>query len=79
LDGTGRSRLLESDQGPPRALGYVVDMNESPPVTIVYDPGEDGPIVASIPEVHGAHGHGRTCEEAQGERDRRKAEATHSA
>jgi hypothetical protein len=42
LDGTGRSRLLESDQGPPRALGYGVDMGESLRVTIVYEPGEDG-------------------------------------
>ena len=54
-------------------------MCESLRVTIVYDPGEDGPIVASIPEVHGAHGHGRTREEARGERDRRKADATPSA
>ena len=53
-------------------------MSESPPVTIVYDPGEDGPIVASIPEVHGAHGQGRTREETPGERNRRKADATHS-
>jgi predicted RNase H-like HicB family nuclease len=53
-------------------------MGESLRVTIVYEPGEDGSIVASIPEVHGAHGQGRTREEARGERDRREAEATHS-
>jgi predicted RNase H-like HicB family nuclease len=46
-------------------------------VTIVHEPGEDGSIVVSIPEVHSAHGQGRTCEEARGERDR--TEATHSA
>jgi predicted RNase H-like HicB family nuclease len=54
-------------------------VSESLRVTIVYQPGEDGPIVASIPEVHGAHGQARTREEARGERDRREAEATHSA
>jgi len=53
-------------------------MGESLRVTIVCEPGEDGPIVASIPEVHRAHGQGRTREEAPGERDRRKPEATHS-
>jgi hypothetical protein len=47
-------------------------------VTIVCEPGKDGPIVASIPEVHRAHGQGRT-REVPGERDRTKAEATHSA
>ena len=52
-------------------------MGESLRVTIVCEPGEDGSIVASIPEVHSAHGKGR--EEARGERDRREAEATHSA
>jgi hypothetical protein len=31
-------------------------MGESLRVTIVYEPGEDGSIVASIPEVHSAHG-----------------------
>jgi predicted RNase H-like HicB family nuclease len=54
-------------------------MGESPRVTIVCEAGEDGPSVAWIPEVHRAHGQGRTREEALGERDRRKAEATHSA
>lgn len=53
-------------------------MGESLRVTIVYEPGEDSSIVASIPEVHSAHGQGRTREEARGERDRREAEATHS-
>ncbi len=54
-------------------------MGESRRVTIVCEPGEVGPMVASIPEVHFANGQGRTREEAPGERDRRKAEATHSA
>jgi predicted RNase H-like HicB family nuclease len=54
-------------------------MGESLRVTIVYEPGEDGSIVASIPEVRGAHGQRRTREEARGERDRTEAEATHSA
>ena len=54
-------------------------MGESMGVTIVCEPGEDGPIVGSIPEVHRSHRQGRTREEAPGERDRRNAEATHSA
>ena len=54
-------------------------MGESLRVTIVCEPGEDGPIVASIPEVHRAHGQGRTREEARSEGDRRRAGATHSA
>ena len=54
-------------------------MGESLRVTKVYERGEDGSIVSSIPEVHSAHGQGRTREEARGERDRREAEATHSA
>ena len=37
-------------------------MGESRRVTIVYEPGEDGSIVASIPEVRSAHGQGRTRE-----------------
>ena len=53
-------------------------MGESLSVTIVREPGEDGSIVASIPEVHFVHGQGRTREEAPGERNR-KADATHSA
>ena len=54
-------------------------MGESLRVTIVCEPGEDSTIVASIPEVRRAHGQECTREEAPGERDRRKAEATHSA
>ena len=54
-------------------------MGESLRGTIVCEPGEDGPIVGSTPEARFAHGQGRTREEAPGERDRRKAEATHSA
>ena len=53
-------------------------MGESLRVTIVCEPGEDGPSAAWIPEVQRAHGQGRTREEAPGERHRRKAEATHS-
>ena len=52
---------------------------ESLSVTIVREPGEDGSIVASIREIHFVHGQGRTREEAPGERDRRRAEATHTA
>ena len=40
-------------------------MSESLQVTIVYEEGEDGWIVASIPEVPGAHSQGRTRDEAR--------------
>jgi predicted RNase H-like HicB family nuclease len=37
-------------------------MSESLPVTIVFEQGDEGWIVASIPEVPGAHSQGRTRE-----------------
>ena len=40
-------------------------MSESLQVTIVYEDGDDGWIVASIPEVPGANSQGRTREEAR--------------
>jgi predicted RNase H-like HicB family nuclease len=40
-------------------------VSESLHVTIVYEPGDDGWIVASIPEVPGAHSQGQTREEAR--------------
>jgi predicted RNase H-like HicB family nuclease len=40
-------------------------MSESLRVTIVFEQGDDGWIVASIPEVSGAHSQGRTREEAR--------------
>lgn len=40
-------------------------MSESLRVTIVYEQGEDDWIVASIPEVPGAHSQGKTREDAK--------------
>jgi predicted RNase H-like HicB family nuclease len=40
-------------------------MSESLQVTIVYEQGEEGWVVASIPEVPGAHSQGRTRAEAR--------------
>lgn len=40
-------------------------MSESLRVTIVFEEGEDGWVVASIPEVPGANSQGRTREEAR--------------
>jgi len=40
-------------------------MSESLQVTIDFEEGEDGWVVASIPEVPGAHRQGRTHEEAR--------------
>jgi predicted RNase H-like HicB family nuclease len=40
-------------------------VSESLHLTIVYEPGESDLIIASIPEVPGAHSQGRTREEAR--------------
>jgi predicted RNase H-like HicB family nuclease len=40
-------------------------MSESLSLTIVYEAGVSGWIVASIPEVHGAHSQGKTREETR--------------
>ena len=40
-------------------------MSEPLHLTIVYEDGEDGWIVASVPEVPGVHSQGRTREEAR--------------
>jgi antitoxin HicB len=40
-------------------------VSESLQLTIVYESGEDGWIVASIPEVPGVHSQGKTREEAR--------------
>jgi hypothetical protein len=40
-------------------------MSEPLHLTIVYEDGEDGWIVASIPEIKGVHSQGRTREEAR--------------
>jgi predicted RNase H-like HicB family nuclease len=48
-----------------RRCGTVFVVSESLQVTIVFEEGEDGWIVASIPEVPGAHSQGRTREEAR--------------
>jgi hypothetical protein len=40
-------------------------VSESLDLTIVYEDGEDGWVVASIPEVKGVHSQGRTREEAR--------------
>lgn len=40
-------------------------MSTSLKLTIVFESGDDGWIVASVPEVPGAHSQGRTREEAR--------------
>ena len=40
-------------------------MSEQLDLTIVYEPGEDGWVIASIPEVAGVFSQGRTREEAR--------------
>jgi predicted RNase H-like HicB family nuclease len=45
--------------------GTVSRVSESLRLTIVYEPGEDGWVIASIPEVPGANSQGQTREEAR--------------
>ncbi|MGB2709927.1 MAG: type II toxin-antitoxin system HicB family antitoxin [Conexibacter sp.] len=64
---------MRSDQGGsgpirailPNARGIVRSMANELDLTIVYEPGEDGWIVASIPEVAGVFSQGRTRDEAR--------------
>jgi len=46
-------------------MATVSAMSESLQMTIVFEQGEDGWIVASIPEVPGAPSQGKTREEAR--------------
>jgi predicted RNase H-like HicB family nuclease len=48
-----------------RTRGIVCRMSEQLDLTIVYEPGEDGGVIASIPEVAGVFSQGRTREEAR--------------
>jgi predicted RNase H-like HicB family nuclease len=45
--------------------GTVPLVSQSLRLTIVYEPGEEGWVIASIPEVPGAHSQGQTREEAR--------------
>jgi predicted RNase H-like HicB family nuclease len=63
LEAKVERRKKLADRRPP--IGYFSAMSESLQVTIVYEQGEDGWIVASIPEVPGAHSQGQTREEAR--------------
>lgn len=48
--------------GPPR---YAESVSEPLHLTILFDEDEDGWIVASVPEVPGAHSQGKTQDEAR--------------
>lgn len=45
--------------------GSVAGVTDSLRLTIVYERGEDGWVLASVPEVPGTHTQGRTREEAR--------------
>ncbi len=45
--------------------GYRIHMSDSLQLTIVYEEGEDGWIISSIPEVPGTMSQGRTRQEAR--------------
>lgn len=55
--------LAEMDRASLR--GILDGVSEHVDLTIVYEPGEDGWVIASIPEVNGVFSQGRTREEAR--------------
>jgi predicted RNase H-like HicB family nuclease len=59
-DGSGSIRAVLRISG-----GIVLPVVRELDLTIVYEPGEDGLIIASIPEVAGVFSQGRTREEAR--------------
>ena len=69
VEGAGKGRAQRAGHGEASrrcALSVTLSvMSESLQLTIVYEQGDDGWIVASIPEVPGAHSQGRTREEAR--------------
>lgn len=74
VDANDGVRQLSADHGRvrrsltpsrPSPSATVPSMSEPLQVTIVYEPGDDGWIVASIPEVPGALSQGQTREEAR--------------
>jgi len=48
-----------------RVARYALGMNDTLNLTIVYEPGDDGWITVSIPEVPGVLSQGRTRKEAR--------------
>jgi predicted RNase H-like HicB family nuclease len=64
---SGRLLIATVASSGPQHVGRVacVVMSEPLHLTIVYEDGEDGWIVASIPEVPGAHSQGRDRAEAR--------------
>ncbi len=58
--------MVDPRQAPrARGCGTVSAVSESLELTIVYEPGDDGWVVASVPEVPGVHSQGKTREEAR--------------
>jgi len=64
-DGWACGSIRARSWRPAGAGATVLDVSESLRLTIVYEDGGDGWIVASIPEVPGAHSQGHTRQEAR--------------
>ena len=67
VDHTQLERALRAEQSLPccRGSATVQQVSDALQLTIRFEPGEDGWIIASIPEVPGALSQGRTREEAR--------------
>jgi len=57
----------------PHPLGIVLLMSDQLALTIVFERGEDGWVIESIPEVAGIFGQGHNTGRGARERDRRAA------
>lgn len=57
--------LQSSDFGDRQSLGYTRPMSDSLHLTILYEEGDDGWVLASIPEVPGVFSQGKTKDEAR--------------
>ena len=65
IAGGRRTIRLRTEAGMPKQRSTVSGVSDTLELTIVYEPGENGWVIASIPEVRGVHSQGRSREEAR--------------
>jgi mRNA interferase HicA len=65
IAGGRRAITLRKEAGVSTQRSTVSGVSDTLELTIVYEPGENGWVIASIPEVRGVHSQGRTREQAR--------------
>jgi predicted RNase H-like HicB family nuclease len=65
IAGGRRTITLKKEAGLSRQRSTVSGVSDTLELTIVYESGDDGWVIASIPEVRGVHSQGRTRGEAR--------------